>query len=113
VACQPEEQTIRDVSVHKAADLLGAGNEAAAPMLIDVREVWEYRLGHAPGAVNIPLSVFRARYAEIPKDILLICHIGQRSFAAAQFLRELGYTRLLNVEGGMDAWEAAGLPIET
>lgn len=87
---------------------------ALAPALIDVREVWEYRAGHAAGAVNIPLSAFRERVGELPRDrdVLFICHVGQRSMMAARFARQQGVARVFNVDGGTDAWEAARLPME-
>ncbi len=92
----------------------GAAEGAPAPALIDVREVWEFRAGHAAGAVNIPLSAFRTRVGEVPRDrdVLFICHVGERSMMAARFARLQGVARVFNVDGGTDAWEAAGLPME-
>lgn len=85
-----------------------------APALIDVREVWEYRAGHAAGAVNIPLSVFRERVGEVPRDrdVLFICHTGQRSMMAAKFARQQGVAHVFNVDGGTEEWESARLPME-
>ncbi|PWT70968.1 MAG: hypothetical protein C5B60_11515 [Chloroflexi bacterium] len=82
-------------------------------VLVDVREPDEYSLLHAEGAISIPLSVFGERYHEIPRegDILLICHIGERSLLAATFLRRLGWDQVFNVEGGTDQWEASKLPV--
>lgn len=84
-----------------------------APLLLDVREVWEYKDGHAQGAVNIPLSELRERYTEVPRDreILCICHLGERSLYAGKFLRRQGWAQVANIEGGTDAWEAEGLPM--
>jgi rhodanese-related sulfurtransferase len=81
--------------------------------LIDVRESEEYLAGHAEGAVNIPLSSFRERYQDIPQqgDVLLICHVGQRSLMAAAFMRNQGWRHVFNVEGGTDEWEAMRLPM--
>ena len=83
-------------------------------VLVDVREQWEYIEVRAHEATLVPLSQFLQRYAEIPSDreVLLVCHTGQRSLQAAMFLRRQGYERVGNVSGGMDAWEAAGLPVE-
>jgi rhodanese-related sulfurtransferase len=83
-------------------------------VLVDVRERWEYEEQRAPGVTLIPLSEFMGRWKEIPRDceVLLICHSGQRSMQAGMFLRRQGYERLGNVRGGMEAWEAAGLPVE-
>jgi rhodanese-related sulfurtransferase len=86
----------------------------SAPLLVDVREVWEYEGGHAQGAANVPLSEFRQRWSELPRDrdLLMICHLGERSLMAARFLRQQGVERVANVEGGTDEWETAGLPME-
>ncbi len=94
----------------------GAGQDSEQPgaVLIDVREQWEYLQERAPDATLIPLSQFIQRYGEIPRDreVLLICHSGQRSFQAAMFLRRQGYEQVGNVSGGMEAWAMAGLPVE-
>jgi rhodanese-related sulfurtransferase len=81
--------------------------------LIDVREPEEYLSGHAQGAVNVPLSSFRDHYLDISRqgDVLLICHIGQRSLMAAAFMRKQGWERIFNVDGGTDEWEAMRLPM--
>jgi rhodanese-related sulfurtransferase len=81
--------------------------------LIDVREPEEFAGGHAEGAVSIPLSVFRERHQEIPLagDLLVICHVGQRSLMAAIFMRNQGREHVFNVDGGTDAWEAMRLPM--
>jgi rhodanese-related sulfurtransferase len=86
----------------------------AAPLLVDVRETWEYLDGHAQGAISLPLSTFRERFVELPRDrdLLFICHLGQRSMVAAKFMCKQGITRVFNVEGGTDSWEAAKLPME-
>ena len=92
----------------------GQDGEQPGAVLIDVREQWEYLQERAPDATLIPLSQFVQRYAEIPRDreVLLICHSGQRSFQAAMFLRRQGYEQVGNVSGGMEAWAMAGLPVE-
>lgn len=84
------------------------------PALIDVREVWEFLEARAAGAVNIPLSEFRARSGEVPRDrdVFFICHSGQRSQMAARFVRQHGVLRVFNVAGGTEAWELARLPME-
>ncbi len=82
--------------------------------LIDVREPQEFAEGHAEGAISIPLSVFRERHQEISPagDVLVICHMGQRSLMAAAFMRNQGRGHIFNVEGGTDAWEAMRLPMQ-
>ncbi|MGO8950219.1 MAG: rhodanese-like domain-containing protein [Ktedonobacterales bacterium] len=111
----PEQQYQRDnkpipsISPRSAWQLM---TESGAT-LIDVREPSEYSVGHAEGAISIPLSVLGERHQEIPRvgDTLLICHVGQRSLTAAAFMRRQGWERVFNVEGGTDQWAAAGLPM--
>ena len=83
-------------------------------VLVDVRERDEFDAARAPGAKLIPLSEFAARVTELPKDkeVVLICAGGVRSARAAEYAEAQGYT-VTNLEGGMNAWAAAGLPVET
>ena len=83
-------------------------------VLIDVREPAEWQQGHAPNATLIPLGSLASRVSEIPRDqdVLLICRSGNRSGTAQRQRARLGYERLLNVSGGMNAWASAGLPVE-
>jgi rhodanese-related sulfurtransferase len=83
------------------------------PLLVDVREFNEFVDIRAPGAVLVPMSSFAARAGELPKDrpLLVVCHLGGRSAAAAGFLLRSGWSNVVNVTGGMDAWERGGLPV--
>jgi rhodanese-related sulfurtransferase len=83
-------------------------------VLVDVREPDEWAAGHAPSARHIPLGQLGARADEIPKDgdVYVICRSGARSARAVQALSGAGW-HALNVDGGMHAWEAAGLPMIT
>jgi rhodanese-related sulfurtransferase len=85
-----------------------------APFLLDVREPWEYQVGHVPGAQLIPLGELEQRVNEVPRDqpVLAICHSGQRSLAAAGYLLQLGYPSVSNVEGGTAAWIERGYPVD-
>ncbi|MGH3374946.1 MAG: rhodanese-like domain-containing protein [Actinoallomurus sp.] len=80
--------------------------------LLDVREDDEWRAGHAPDAVHIPLSELNSRVGEVPndRDIYVICRSGARSAQAVAAFNNAGWTSS-NVEGGMHAWEAAGRPM--
>ena len=86
---------------------------ANGAVLVDVREAGEFEQVHVPGATLIPLSEFAARYTEMPKDqeIVLMCAGGVRSAQAAQFAAGHGF-KLTNLEGGIQAWHAEGLPVE-
>jgi rhodanese-related sulfurtransferase len=83
-------------------------------MVIDVRETWEFKQGHARGARNIPLSQLGQRLNEIPpdRDILLICRSGNRSLRAAKFLQQQSWEQVVNVSGGMLSWNMHRLPVE-
>lgn len=69
--------------------------------IIDVREKNEFSRGHVKNAINIPLSEFRERIDEIPKDrpVYLHCRSGQRSYVAVKTLMNLGYENVYNMAG--------------
>ncbi len=81
-------------------------------VLVDVREPDEFAQGHVRNAILIPLSQWAERYQELPtdKEVLLICAGGVRSARAADYAARFGYT-CTNVEGGLHAWFACGLPV--
>lgn len=80
--------------------------------VIDVREDWEYAGGHVPGAVNIPMSTIGNRLDELPDGAFaVICAVGGRSGRVVEALAARGYDAT-NVDGGTDAWIAAGYPVE-
>lgn len=84
-------------------------------VVIDVREPDEYAEAHIPGTTLIPLGQVPDRVAEIPKDrtVILTCRTGNRSGQAATWLRSQGYEDVHNLEGGILAWQKAGLPTES
>jgi rhodanese-related sulfurtransferase len=107
---------VPSVSATDAAALLDAAGEPAAgpaPLLVDVRERDEFETIRVPGAFLLPISEFAARIGELPTDrpLLVMCHLGSRSASATMFLRSQGRTDVTNVQGGIDAWERAGLPV--
>lgn len=104
--------TIPAIDVNELRRRLDA--DGAKAYLLDVRESWEYRAGHVPGAQLIPLGELEHRAAEVPRDreVLAICHSGQRSLAAAGYLQQLGYRSVSNVDGGTAAWIERGYPTE-
>jgi rhodanese-related sulfurtransferase len=84
------------------------------PLLVDVREQREFDEVRAPGAVLMPMSSLAARAGELPSDrpLMIVCHTGNRSSAVTGFLARAGRTDVVNVAGGMDAWERGGLPVK-
>ncbi len=75
-------------------------------VLIDVREPHEYEINRIPGSKLIPLSKLPEKVNELDqtREIVLYCKMGGRSARAVQFLREIGFTRVKNLAGGIDAW---------
>jgi adenylyltransferase/sulfurtransferase len=76
------------------------------PVLVDVREDWETKLCRLENAVHIPIEELELRAEELSPadDIVVYCHHGVRSAAVADYLRRLGFTRVRNLSGGLDAW---------
>jgi rhodanese-related sulfurtransferase len=88
-------------------------NKKTKHKLIDVREKSEYKNGHLPGAVNIPLSQIRDHADKLPRDIpvVLVCATGNRSGMAARSLSKVGFENLYNLMGGTMAWSRKGYKI--
>ena len=85
-------------------------------VVIDVREANEYAAGHLPEARNIPLAKLADRAAELEKfkdkPVIVCCASGMRSGKACAELTKLGFAKLHNLSGGIDAWVGAGYPIK-
>lgn len=86
---------------------------AAGAVALDVREDEEWDAGRIDGALHIPMGELGQRQAEIPQDrpIVAVCRSGSRSAAVTQALLRAGY-EVENLAGGMEAWQAAGLPLD-
>ena len=82
-------------------------------VIVDVRTPREFRSERIEGSKNIPLSDLGRRHAEIPAagDVVVVCHSGTRSKLALRRLKSLGHDNLLNLDGGLAAWQRAGLPV--
>ena len=82
------------------------------PVVIDVREPDEYAAGHIEHAQLVPLGMI-GEGLDVPKDhqVVLVCRSGRRSGQAQETLAAQGYTNVSNMQGGMLAWESAGLPV--
>ena len=108
--------------------LMGSGandvNPVAATLLInredaqviDVREAEEFAAGHLPEAKNVPLAKLADRISEIErfkdKPVIVCCASGMRSGKACGELRKLGFAKIHNLSGGIDAWVGAGYPVK-
>jgi hydroxyacylglutathione hydrolase len=87
--------------------------ERGAVEVIDVRGRTEYDARHLPGVANIPVGLLRARVDQLPTErpIVVQCQAGARSSIAASVLLANGVRRVINLEGGIEAWQRAGLPV--
>mgnify|MGYP001167098147 CR=1 FL=1 len=76
------------------------------PLLLDVREPWEYAICHLPNVTLVPMQQIprQALTFDRAQEFVVICHHGVRSFQVAAYLERLGFTRVVNLTGGMDAW---------
>lgn len=74
--------------------------------LLDVREPWEVEIVAVPGSIRIPLQQLPQRLAELDADrpLAVLCHSGGRSARAADYLVAAGFSRVVNIAGGIDAW---------
>jgi len=87
-----------------AAWLADASREK--PVLLDVREPWEYEKARIAGARLVPMREVPGRLDELDQsqDIVAICHHGGRSLQVAAFLEKNGYNKVHNLVGGVDGW---------
>jgi glyoxylase-like metal-dependent hydrolase (beta-lactamase superfamily II)/rhodanese-related sulfurtransferase len=104
---------------HLTATRVAAKLEGALPpLLLDVREPEEFvgELGHVRGALLVPLDALERRLPKlagyVDRDVVVVCRAGARSASAGAILRKAGFRRVINLEGGMLAWVAAGLPVQ-
>ncbi len=104
---------VTSITVEQAKADVDAGKYGA---IIDVREAGEYKIGHIPNALNIPRGVLEYKIeGQVPDkntSILVYCKVGGRGTFSAEALAMLGYTKVVNLAGGWQAWEAAGYPVE-
>jgi rhodanese-related sulfurtransferase len=82
--------------------------------LVDVREQMEFAGGRVSGANLLPLGELEERHKELDhsKPIYVMCRTGRRSGEAQQKLKALGFTNVINVVGGLEAWKKESLPVE-
>jgi rhodanese-related sulfurtransferase len=76
------------------------------PLLLDVREPWEWERARIEGSQHVPMREVPARLEEIDpeREVVAICHHGGRSQQVAMFLEKNGFSKVHNLQGGVDAW---------
>jgi rhodanese-related sulfurtransferase len=82
--------------------------------LLDVREQDEWDAGHVAGSQHIPIGELLGRLGEVPanREVIVVCRVGSRSAQVTAYLGQQGYATV-NLDGGLDAWVAAGRPLVT
>jgi rhodanese-related sulfurtransferase len=96
---------MKNLSVAELATWL-ADPARPRPLLLDVREPWEFQTCRIADSRHVPMREIPARLSEVDPqaEVVVICHHGSRSLQVAQFLARQGYGRVHNLSGGVDAW---------
>jgi rhodanese-related sulfurtransferase len=96
------------------ADLTALVNRENA-LVVDLRPIADFEKGHVPGAKNVQMSQFdpenRALAAARSLPVVLVCKTGQTAGGAAKRLRKAGFEKVFVLDGGIGAWQQAGLPL--
>ncbi|MCG3203227.1 MAG: Sulfurtransferase [Gammaproteobacteria bacterium] len=91
-----------------AADLsrLLASSDSGTLQLLDVREEWEFSICQIEGSRNVPMAQIPAAVHDLDpgSPTVVICHHGMRSAQVADYLERCGFDKVINLEGGIDAW---------
>lgn len=98
---QPATVTVQELARQRSA--------GQRPCVLDVRENWEVALCPFPDCVHIPLQQIPVRLKELDahSEIIVVCKVGGRSYQAATFLLQQGFSKVANLEGGLNAWRDA------
>jgi rhodanese-related sulfurtransferase len=99
-----EVQTMLNITPNALAERLAAAGEG--PLLLDVREPWELALCRIEGSQSIPMQQIPSAAAQLDPDreTVVICHHGIRSYQVARYLEQRGFSRVINLVGGVAAW---------
>lgn len=112
---------IREIS---ADELQKVMQDAESPLLVDVREPYEYEEAHIPGSVLIPRGLLEgaadpnnrhrieALHTARDRPVVVLCNTGGRAAMAADTLQQMGFTRVLSLAGGLRLWEAEDYAME-
>ena len=102
----------RQATPLQATQMINRGKSTA---VIDVRSADEFAAGHLRDAKNMPLADLANRIGELDKNkvktVILVCQSGARAGKAARQLKSAGFEDIYTLEGGVNAWSAAGLPL--
>ncbi len=97
------ERAYKSITVNELKSRLDAGTR---PVLLDVREPWEYETARIEGSTLVPMREMETRFGELDPsaETVVICHHGTRSAFITQLLDRAGFDNVLNLEGGVDAY---------
>lgn len=99
------------VSLLQATQLINQGKT----VVVDVREASEFASGHIRDSKNIPLGELQQRASELDKfkskNVIVLCQSGVRSSKAVSVLKKAGFNEVFSLNGGLEAWQAQGLPV--
>ncbi|MDR5812229.1 MULTISPECIES: rhodanese-like domain-containing protein [unclassified Caballeronia] len=99
------------ISAAEATTLINRRNA----VVVDLRPAAEFANGHLPSARNLEVSELQAKIGQIAKNksnpVVLVCQTGQQSQRASRSVSEAGYAEVHVLEGGVDAWQKAGMPV--
>ncbi|GGY12481.1 rhodanese-like domain-containing protein [Paludibacterium paludis] len=95
---------VREVTARELSEQLSG--PGAAPLLVDVRETWEWQIAHIDGALHMPMNLVPLRMAELPDErpLVIVCHHGVRSYQVARYLIDAGFDDVASLRGGIEAW---------
>lgn len=96
-------RTLTTLQLHER---LSGQSDAQQPVLLDVREPWEFEICHITGSQHVPMGRIPQMLGELDSsaETVVICHHGMRSAQVTQYLERSGFTNVYNLTGGIDAW---------
>jgi rhodanese-related sulfurtransferase len=105
---------LKTITALELAHWINSSAEASAeasipkqkPIILDVREQWEWDLAHIDTSTHIPMGEITGRFGELDMNqaVVCVCHHGMRSMQVAMFLERQGFSTIFNLTGGIDAW---------
>ncbi len=107
------DRNIRIIPPAEASALIEEMGGSPGFVVIDVRRPDEFAGGHIPGAINIHSAHFSEHLGSMDPDAtyVICCQRGGRSAGVRELMREAGFREVYEIGGGMNAWQAAGLPV--
>jgi len=100
---------VRPVTVTQAVQMVNQNHA----LFIDIRSDDLYKAGHIAQSRHLPMADFHGKRAALPKDkpLIVVCERGRTSLPAARALKKLGFAEVYSLEGGLQGWDKAGMPI--